>query len=166
MTAETPARPRQPASRLPWILLALSLALNLFFVGGVFWVRGHGHGAMGPAERFERIAKQLTLDAKQRAAFDAFVKTVRTKARELRETNQPLVEEAWQDFAKAQPDEAAVDKLFETAATNRRNFQLEAGRALRAFLGTLSEEQRAAFIARVRSRDNHAAPPLLRQLVQ
>jgi uncharacterized membrane protein len=166
VTAQTPSRPRAAPSRLPWILLAFSLALNLFFVGGVFWVRSQGHGPMGPAERIEQIAKRLTLDADQRTAFERFVRTIRTKEHELRETNQPLVDEAWQDFAKAQPDEAVVDKLFEAAANNRRNFQLETGRALRAFLATLKEDQRAAFIAMVKSRDNRKTPPLLRQLVQ
>jgi uncharacterized membrane protein len=167
VTAEAPSRPLVVALRLPWILLALSLALNLFFVGGVFWVRSQaGRGAMGPAERIERLAKELTLAADQRSAFESFVRTIRMKARELRETNQPLVDEAWQDFARAQPDEAVVDKLFEAAANNRRSFQLEAGRALRAFLVTLNEDQRAAFIALVRSRDNRQTPPLLRQLVQ
>ena len=165
MTAQTPSRPRLAPARLPWILLALSLALNLFFVGGVFWVRSQGHGPLGPAERIERVAKQLTLDADQRAAFERFVRAIRMKARDLRETNQPLIDEAWQDFAKAQPDEAAVDKLFEAAANNRRNFQVETGRALRAFLVTLNEDQRVAFVAMVKNRDNKA-PPLLRQLME
>jgi uncharacterized membrane protein len=164
--AETPSRPRLAPARLPWILLALSLALNLFFVGGVVWVRSQGHGPMGPADRVERVVKELGLDTNQRAAFERFARTIRTKARDLRETNQPLVDEAWQDFAKAQPDEAAVDKLFESAANNRRNFQIDAGRALRAFLGTLNEEQRIAFIGMVKNRDNRRTPPLLRQLVE
>jgi uncharacterized membrane protein len=166
VTAQTPSRPRVAALRLPWILLALSLALNVFFVGGVFWVRSQEHGPMGPVERIERLAKRLTLDAEQRAAFERFVGTVRMKARELRETNQPLIDEAWQDFAKAQPNEAVVDKLFEAAANNRRNFQLETGRALRAFLVTLNEDQRAAFIAQAKNHESRRAPPLLRQLVQ
>jgi uncharacterized membrane protein len=165
VTAETPSRPRRAPARLPWILLALSLALNLFFVGGVVWMRSQGHGPMAPAERVERLVKRLSLDADQRAAFDRFVKTIRMKARDLRETNEPLIDEAWQDFAKAQPDEAAVDKLFEAAANNRRNFQIETGRALRAFLVTLNEDQRATFVAMVKSRDNRKAPPLLRQLM-
>ncbi len=157
--------PRAASPRLPWILLALSLALNLAFVGGVFWVHVM-HAPMGPGERVESVAKGLSLDATQRAAFDRFVRTVRMRARQLREANQPLIDEAWQDFAKAQPDEAAVDKLFEQVADNRRSFQIEAGRALRAFLATLREDQRASFIAMVRSRDNRNTPPLLRQLVQ
>jgi uncharacterized membrane protein len=166
VTAGTSSRPRPAPARLPWILLALSLALNLFFIGGAVWMRSQGHGPMGPADRVARVVKELGLDADQRAAFERFVRTIRTKARDLRETNQPLVDEAWQDFAKAQPDEAAVDKLFESAANNRRNFQIEAGRALRAFLGTLNEEQRAAFVAMVKNRDNRRTPPLLRQLVE
>jgi len=166
MSAETPSAARPAPARLLWILLALSLALNLFFIGGVFWMRSQGHGPMGPADRVERIAKELSLTPEQRAAFERFARTIRMKARDLRETNEPLIDEAWKDFAKAQPDEAAVDKLFESAANNRRNFQLETGRALRAFLATLNEDQRAAFVAMVRNRDNRQAPPLLRRLLE
>jgi uncharacterized membrane protein len=153
-------------SRLPWILLALSLALNLCFVGGVFWVRMEASRAqLGPPERMELVVKQLALDADQRAAFDRFVGTMRMKSRQLRETNHPLIDAAWQEFAKQQPDEAAIDKLFEQAANNRRSFQIETGRALREFLVALSEEQREKFIALVKDRDRNR-PPLLRQLVQ
>lgn len=167
MSEDLAAPPRRAPSRLPWILLALSLALNLFFVGGVFWVRTQAARAhMSPAERVGLVTKQLGLDVNQRAAFDRFIRTVRMKAHQLRQTNKPLIDDAWQDFAKAQPDEAAVDKLFEEAANNRRSFQIEAGRALRTFLVVLNEDQRARFIALVRNRDNHNTPPLLRQLVQ
>jgi uncharacterized membrane protein len=166
VTAELPARSRFPVPRLPWILLALSLALNLFFVGGAVWLRLQaGHGPVAPAERAEAVAKELALSGDQRAAFDRFLRTVRMKARQLRETNQPLIDAAWQDFGKAQPDEAAVDKLFEQAADNRRNFQIESGRALRVFLTALNDDQRARFIALVKHRERDT-PPLLRQLVQ
>jgi uncharacterized membrane protein len=161
--APPPTSPRA-APRLPWILLALSVALNIFFIGGAVWMHVT-HGPLGPAERVEAVAKGLSLDATQRAAFDRFIRTVRMRARQLRDANEPLVEEAWQDFAKAQPDEAAVDKLFEQAADNRRSFQIDTGRALRSFLATLREDQRANFIAMIRSRDNRTTPPLLRQLV-
>lgn len=167
MTADL-AGPRRGAwrPRLPWVLLALSLALNLCFIAGVFWVRMEAsHAQMGPAERMELVVKQLALDDNQRAAFDRFVRTMRMKARQLRETNQPLIDAAWQEFAKQQPDDAATDKLFEQAANNRRSFQLETGRALREFLAALSEDQRTKFIAFVKNRDRNA-PPLLRQLVQ
>jgi uncharacterized membrane protein len=153
-------------SRLPWILLALSLALNLCFVGGLFWVRMEASRArMGPPERMELVAKQLALDDNQRAAFDRFVRTMRLKSRHLRETNMPLIDDTWQEFAKQQPDEAAIDKLSEQAANNRRSFQIETGRALREFLAALSEDQRTKFIALVKNRDRDR-PPLLRQLMQ
>lgn len=167
MTADLVA-PRRGVwrSRLPWILLALSLALNLCFIAGVFWVRMEASRAqLSPPERMELVAKQLSLDDNQRAAFDRFVRTMRLKSRHLRETNMPLVDDAWQEFAKQQPDEAAIDKFFEQAANNRRSFQIETGRALREFLIVLSEDQRTKFIALVKTRDRNT-PPLLRQLVQ
>ena len=167
MTADLVA-PRRGVwrSRLPWILLALSLALNLCFIAGVFWVRMEASRAqLSPPARMELVAKQLSLDGNQRPAFERFVATLRLKSRHLRETNMPLVDDAWQEFAKQQPDEAAIDKLFEQAADNRRSFQIETGRALREFLAILSEDQRTKFIALVKHRDRNT-PPLLRQLVQ
>jgi hypothetical protein len=162
------AEPRRGVwgARLPWILLVLSLALNLCFVAGLFWVRMEASRAqLGPPERMQLVAKQLALDDNQRAAFDRFVGTMRLKSRQLHETNVPLIDDAWQEFAKQQPDEAAIDKLFEQAANNRRSFQIETGRALREFLVVLSEDQRTKFIALVKNRDRNT-PPLLRQLVQ
>src|SRR5258708_39475689 len=85
-------------SRLPWILLALSLALNLCFIAGVFWVRMEASRAqLSPPARMELVAKQLSLDDNQRAAFERFVGTLRLKSRHLRETNEPLIDDACQE---------------------------------------------------------------------
>jgi Spy/CpxP family protein refolding chaperone len=152
--------------RLPWLLLALSLALNICFIGGVFWVRMEAaRGQMAPAERFERVAQQLSLDGNQRAAFDHFIRALRMRTRQMRETNQPLIAEAWGELGKAQPDDAALTRLLTEAADNRRAFQLDTSRALRGFLAVLTDEQRARFVELARNREDRNIPPILRQLV-
>jgi uncharacterized membrane protein len=157
--------PRRWRSRLPLILLILSLALNAFFIGGAFWLKSQAaRMQMSPAERAQQVARRLSLDDDQRAAFERFIHTARQYTREMREANMPLVEQAWKEFAKSNPDEALIDRLFSQAADNRRHFQIELGQALRGFLATLSEEQRRNFIDLLHNRQHRDAPSLLRQL--
>lgn len=152
--------------RLPWILLALSLALNLFFVGGVLWLRHEaGLKLVGPAERFTMVARQLSLTADQRAAFDKFIDTMRARAGQMHESNQPLIEDAWRELAKPQPDNAVIDRNLDQAASNHHAFQLDTSRALRAFLAVLSDEQRATFVSLAKNRQSRNVPPLIKQLV-
>ena len=44
-------------------------------------------------------------------------------------------------------------------------YQLDTSHALRNFLATLSDEQRATFVALAKNAKNRDVPPLLRQLV-
>jgi len=51
---------------LLWVALALSLALNLCFIGGALWIRIQGPPTpMYPEERLERIGSELALDPAQ-----------------------------------------------------------------------------------------------------
>jgi uncharacterized membrane protein len=160
-------RPRQWRSRLTLVLLALSLALNVFFIGGVFWLKSQAMRAqMSPPERARLVARQLSLDDTQRAAFDQFIKTARQRTRELHETSTPLIEQAWGELAKPNPDEALLDRLAAESADNRRRYQVDLGHALRSFLATLSDEQRRTFVELLRQRQNRGMPPFMRQLVE
>ncbi|MBV9523209.1 MAG: periplasmic heavy metal sensor [Alphaproteobacteria bacterium] len=151
--------------RLPWLLLALSLALNICFIGGVLWVRAQAaRGQMAPAERFEHVSQQLSLNADQHAAFERFIRALRMRTRQMHETNHPLIEEAWSELAKAQPDDAVLNRVFTESANNRRAYQLDTSQALRGFLAVLTDAQRARFVELARNREDRSVPPLLRQL--
>lgn len=153
-------------ARLPWILLALSLALNIFFIGGAFWVRNTfpGPGIAGREQRIEAIAHEAGLQPAQKEALEAFVKSVRQRGRQLREANQPLIDAAWREMAKPEPDAAAIDAAFERTSANRRAFQRESLQALRSFLVTLTPEQRVRFLEAARHQNkpgNRFLPGLL-----
>ena len=166
MSADIAVPQRGARPRLLWVLLALSLALNLFFVGGVFWLRTEAWRAqLAPAERFEMVARQLSLDPGQRAAFDKFIGLMRLRTRHLRENNQPLIEDIWTELAKAKPDDTLIDHNLDEAANNRHAYQLDTSHALRTFLALLSDEQRQTFVSLVKNRMNRDVPPLLRQMV-
>jgi Spy/CpxP family protein refolding chaperone len=165
VSADIAVSQRGAPPRLLWVLLALSLALNLFFIGGVFWLHNEASRMqLPPAERFEMVARKLSLDVNQRAAFDKFINLMRMRSRHLRENNMPLIEEIWSELAKAKPDDALIDHNLDETSDNRHAYQLDTSRALRAFLAVLSDEQRQTFVSLAKNRMNRDVPPLLRQL--
>jgi uncharacterized membrane protein len=151
--------------RLPWIVLVLSLVLNLCFLGGFLWLRLEAaqQAQMTPAERFAEVSRKLALDPDQRAAFERFVGFLRMRTRHMRETNQPMFGEIWRELGKPKPDDDKIDHDLAEAASNRHAYQLEVSHAMRQFLATLNDQQRASFVELVQSRQKDT-PPLLRQL--
>src|SRR5215469_9721097 len=139
--AET-SRPTGWRGRLLWVALALSLTLNVFFVGGVAWVKLSAHPPLPPIERMQRIGQALNLTDDQNLAFEQFLRVVRLRGRFFRETNQPLLERIWAELAKPTPDDDAIGKLGAQIQQNREAFGHEASTALLAFVKTLNPEQR------------------------
>ena len=137
-----PSRRSGWRGRLIWIALALSLTLNVFFIGGLVLVKLSMHPPLPPIERMQRLGRALNLNDDQRMAFDQFVRVIRLRGRFARETNQPLLDRAWTEVSKPSPDEDTLAKLGTEISKNRQAFQQEATTALIAFVKTLSPEQR------------------------
>lgn len=135
-----------------WVLLALSLALNLCFVGGALWIRVHGLPPVNTAERLERIGTQLALDPQQKAAFEQYSRAVRSRMQEMRNAVEPLAGKAWSEVAKPDADAAKVTQLFDEAAQTRRRYMRELAPVTLSFLATLSPEQREKFVELIRQK--------------
>jgi Spy/CpxP family protein refolding chaperone len=145
----------RPGSRrhLFWVILVLSLALNLCFVAGALWIRVQGPPLpMSPEQRLQQIEPQLALNPQQKATFDEYARTVRSGMQSMREAIEPLVANAWSELAKPDADEAKVMQLFDQAGEQRRAFRRELGTATFTFLTKLSPEQRAKFVELARQR--------------
>ena len=85
------------------VLLALSLALNLFFVVGALWIRLHAPPPMLSAEdRLEQMAGELKLDAQQKQAFEHYSQAIRERIRAMHGAVQPLIASAWSEVGKPQ----------------------------------------------------------------
>jgi Spy/CpxP family protein refolding chaperone len=156
----------RPGSRrhLFWVVLILSLALNLCFIAGALWIRLQGPPLpMSPEERLQQIEPQLALDSQQKAAFDQYARTVRSRIQSMHEAIEPLVGKAWSELAKPDADDAKVMQLFDQAGEQRRAFRRELGTATFAFLTKLTPEQRAKFVELARQRpwakQHHEAAP-------
>ena len=145
-----------------WIALALSVTLNVFFLGGLVW------SMMAPppappqdfAQRLGSAARGLDLSPDQRKAFRSFAVAARDIRGELRSSNAPLMRGIWDEMAKPQPDTALIAKLGDQALENRREFQRKMSSNLLTFLATLSPDQRKRFTEMAVSREQRReAPP-------
>ncbi len=159
MTSLAEAAPKSRArGRLVWVALALSLTLNVFFVFGLLWFQVAGQPMQTPAERVAATASELNLTAEQRGAFQQFVNEVQERSRRLRESNQPLIQQVWDELAKPQPDQALIARLVDEATENRHTYQKNMAGVLSQFLAALSPEQRAQFVELAkRPQDKRAA---------
>jgi Spy/CpxP family protein refolding chaperone len=152
--------------RLVWIALALSLTLNICFVGGALWLRMHAApGMLPPAERFRQLGEQLDLDKTQQAAFEQFLRTMRQNSHAFRESNEPVSTQIWSELAKPDPEQAAINQLIDKATENRRTYQKETSQALGSFMQSLTPEQRARLGELARRHHDPAAQRIWRMLL-
>lgn len=152
--------------RLVWLALILSLTLNVFFIGGVVWSRVEaGRFAATPEERFHELGQQLDLNDTQRLAFESFLRTVREDVRVVREKNEPLLRQVWQEEAKATADQALIGQLSEQVHQNRIIFRKGAAEALAGFLAALTPEQRAKFATLAQRHHDPAARHIWHMIV-
>lgn len=138
-------------SRLWIALLAISLVLNLCFIAGAVWSRLHPPASrVDLTERYRQMAAQLDLDLQQRAAFDRYVGAIRGRTEQMRQDTDPLMNAAWEELAKPQPDMTRVENLFDEAAEKRRALQHETTAQTVQLLTALSPAQRAKFVTTMR----------------
>lgn len=157
------AEPAARSAARPYLwkaLLALSLALNLFFVIGALWIRVHAPAPMlSPEDRLEQMAGALGLDPQQKQAFARYSETMRERLQAMHGVVQPLIGNAWSEVAKPHADEAKVMQFFDQAAEERRGFMRDLTTTTLSFLATLSPEQRAKFVQLAHQRPRPWSPP-------
>jgi uncharacterized membrane protein len=133
--------PTRPKGRVLQVALALSLALNVFFIGGLLYSK-----FVRPTPPLLALGRELNLENDQRKAFQSFVQVVRSKGVALRDTNLALSRQIWDELSQPKPDPQKLTALFTEIANNRRDYQAAISTALLPFLETLSIEQRQRFI--------------------
>jgi Spy/CpxP family protein refolding chaperone len=152
--ADTAASRRSIRHPLLWVVISLSLAVNLFFVAGALWTRFHAPLPLTRAERFDEMATALALDPQQRQDFARYAQTMRGQLEAMRKAASPLVRATWTEVSKPQPNETKVMALLDEAMRVRRGHLNEITEATIAFLKNLSPEQRVKFVKLV-----HQGPP-------
>ena len=157
--AEGATSPPRSKARLVKVALALSLALNVFFIGGLVYSK-----FVRPTPPLIALGRELNLAADQRTAFQNFLQVVRSKGAALRENNLKISQQIWDELSQPKPDPQKLTALFAEYANNRRDYQTAVGTALLPFLETLNAEQRQRFIEI--SKHRQAVANRMRQLLQ
>jgi Spy/CpxP family protein refolding chaperone len=142
------------------VLLAVSLALNLFFIIGALWIRTHApQPPVTPEERLEQAAGALNLDPHQAQAFAKYEKTMRGLFQSMHKSVGPLMSSARTEMAKPGADEAKIMLLFDEAAQERRKLFHDITTTTLSFLATLSPEQRSQFVKEMQQRHRPWSSP-------
>ena len=140
-------------------LLALSLALNLFFMIGALWIRIHAPPpVLTPEDRLAQMASELHLDPWQQRAFAHYSQTVRQSLQAMHKATQPLIASAWSEMGKPGADEAKIMQLFDQGEAERRIFVHDLTKTTLSFLATLSPEQRTQFVVLARQHPHPWSP--------
>ena len=139
--------------KLPWILLAASVALNVFFVAGVVYSE---YFAPGPAERAERriaeIGERLELTEAQVGDLMALRQRARARRGAPREDRQEMRARLLDELGRPEFDRDSIVRLMEERWRGRQAGFADMAAELHAYLATLSPEQRERFLAMARER--------------
>jgi uncharacterized membrane protein len=130
-------------TKLPWILLALSVALNVFAVGGFAYTRyTMNMWHREPAERAAMVADKLGLTAEQRTALTGIIGDLRNemvRARKERgEWRQGLVSR----LSDPNFNIATLETEVRHAADERVRFQLQSAQRMRDLILSMNDDQR------------------------
>ncbi len=139
--------------RLPWILLAISLALNLFVAGGVLYNKLEAERlSAGPDERVAALAEQLGLSEAQQAGLLALREQAMGRREAVRGQRQERRAALMAELAKPELDRARLGELMRGGMERRAVGFEQMMVDLHGYLATLNDEQRAAFLEMAKER--------------
>lgn len=136
-------------SKLPWFLLAASVALNLFFLAGVafFKFEGHGHGPQG-YDPVARAAEDFSLDDRQVAALEALREQIAERRQEGRDRRDGFREIILEALRQPAFDRGALALALEQRRESSGGMILDMTEDLHGFLAGLAPAQKQAFLDR------------------
>ncbi|MFQ6017334.1 MAG: Spy/CpxP family protein refolding chaperone [Kiloniellaceae bacterium] len=140
-------------AKLPWILLAVSLALNVFFIAGVAYTKyTKGQLSETPERRIDFVAQRLALTEEQRQGLLALRERASKRRHEIRGPRNRLRAALLAELDKPAFDRDRVLVLLAEGSERRRAHFADLAAELHAYLATLSPRQREAFLAMARER--------------
>ena len=141
-------------ARLPWILFAISLVLNICVVAGFLYYRSTESDWRGSGSGTSAVfaASKLKLEPAQKAKFEAMRQTLRANQQANSTVARPLRRELRQELNAAQPDFAKIDKLIDAISAQQANAYKAAAHAISDFQNALNAEQRVEFNRLIRER--------------
>ena len=138
--------------RLPWFLLAISVALNLFVVVGLLDSQQTAERPEAPEPRLVRISEQLSLTPEQLYEFEHFSKNLGERWRMFREYMEPVRAAMADELGKPEFDRESYRRVLRMRQDVREEYFLQFGEELHAYIQTLKPEQRTRFVELARER--------------
>ena len=133
-------------ARLPWMLVAVSVVFNVFFVISFVHARTEAEKPRTFLEKAQRMAKKLDLDEQQMAEFEHII----DELERLRTERTPQREAFLAEMIKEDPDDKVLENYVAgEAAIEYRLNKLSVALKLVALL---KPEQRQTFVELIRQR--------------
>ena len=135
------------SNRLPWALFAVSLALNLFFVGGVgySWMTT-GRLVESPDARLDTVAEELSLTAAEKQGLIELRGRMREVWSAMRSQNGSVRAATLEELASDDFDREKVLQLTRERYELRSATIVDSMQELHDYLTTLTPEQRRQFV--------------------
>lgn len=135
-------------ARLPWVLLTVSLAANLFFAAGVaYTVYTERRVAESVEARVDLVADRLGLSEAQREALSLLRERAALRRDGMRDRSAPMRRAILDQVAAPDFDRARVLALLDDWGGERRLYFAEFAEDLHDFVRTLDAGQRERFLA-------------------
>jgi uncharacterized membrane protein len=130
---------------LPWVLLAISVALNVFFVGGHLYFKrmAHAHGMPEQADGLPSGVERLDLTPAQRTALAKLRVDTRERVRQSRPMDRDVGLALLDELMKPSRDGATIDSLMRQLNDRRLAYVRPTLDDFAGFLADLKPEQRA-----------------------
>lgn len=132
-------------TRLPWILLAISVVLNLCAVGGYLYGKRMADEHRAGRSPIAAAARSIDMTDAQKQAFAEMRQSVRKSSADIRAEMRPLREAMLAELAKPQPDFAIVDGHIDSLGDVQGKRYKAMVRSLYEFQQTLTPQQQEAF---------------------
>ncbi len=140
-------------SKILWVVLAASLAANVFFVAGALYtLYGEDDRSAGPGANIDSVAERLALSPEQRDGLLALREKARQGRKGSREARASRRAAFVAELGKPAFDRAGVLALMEARSAEWRARIVDVAQNLHAYLATLSPEQRQEFLTMARER--------------
>ena len=145
---------------LPWVLFAVSLALNIFFIGGHYYARAQLDSQASrqagtvkpPATRTQGLVDRIGLDVAQRGEFRTMRGNIRERGKRFCARSRKHVERLWAELEKSKPSKRVIDRSLRRIYDNGYAYQRRAAAHALAFISKLDPNQKARFLALAKSR--------------
>ncbi|WP_299623498.1 periplasmic heavy metal sensor [Pelagibius sp.] len=138
--------------RLPWYLLAASLAVNVFFLAGLAFPQLFGVSDTPTPDPVAVVAEELELSAAQRADLVALRGRVAERRAAAGGNGGSFRALLIAELAKPAFDRAGLEARMQDRRAIVGKVVLDVAEDLHGYLATLSPEQKAAFLEKAKER--------------